>query len=170
MHSSRGAHNLAVQGGARGGLHHSAAWTRGGDGHHHWAGRWHGDYGGWGGGYGGRNDTYGGWEGDWCPDYDWGWHHHHLFFWDGAWVFGDYPCYGYAPGAYVTASTSPYPVNSTVISVQTALADAGYYDGAIDGVAGAATSEAIAQYQEDNGLPISGLIDDSLMQSLNVQS
>jgi hypothetical protein len=150
------------------GLRHSAGWYHNGSGHA-WHSHWGGDYGHFGGGYGGWNDGYGSWDGDWCPYYDWGWHHRHCFFWDGAWVIGDYPCYGYEPGSYVVDPSPRYTVDTTAIRVQQALADQGYFDGAVDGIVGAATSEAIANYQNDHNLPVSGIIDVELMSSLGLQ-
>jgi hypothetical protein len=72
---------------------------------------------------------------------------------------------GYVAPTYSTYSTS---IDSTAATVQQALADAGYYHGAIDGVVGPATISAITAYQRDNGLPVTGAIDDPLLQSLGV--
>lgn len=52
--------------------------------------------------------------------------------------------------------------------VQLALYVLGYYTGAIDGIAGRGTKTAIAKFQDDNGLPITGKIDDALIEALNV--
>jgi murein L,D-transpeptidase YcbB/YkuD len=42
--------------------------------------------------------------------------------------------------------------------VQTALKNAGYYQGSIDGKVGAKTKEAISQFQRDNGLNADGIV------------
>ncbi len=42
--------------------------------------------------------------------------------------------------------------------VQTALANAGYYKGAVDGKLGAKTRDAIGQFQKDHGLKADGVI------------
>jgi len=83
-------------------------------------------------------------------------------------VIGDYPAYGYAPVDYVVDYSAPYAASSTAIEVQQALAELGYYDGPIDGVIGPGTRDAIASFQSDSGLPVSGLIDEELMASLGV--
>lgn len=72
--------------------------------------------------------------------------------------------YGYAdPG--VTNSTQ---VDDTASSVQEALANAGYYHGAIDGIIGPGTTAAIAAYQRSHGLRVTGAIDSRLLQSLGI--
>jgi peptidoglycan hydrolase-like protein with peptidoglycan-binding domain len=52
------------------------------------------------------------------------------------------------------------------VLVQGALAQRGYYDGQIDGVAGPGTRSAIREFQRDNGLPVTGRIDSQLVQAL----
>jgi len=130
---------------------------RSGRGHHDWS-HVHN--------WGARNGWHHGSE--WSSGHDWNWHHHHRFFFEGAWVIGDYPYFGDYPVEYSIDTQPIYPVSSTGVSVQQALADAGYYNGPIDGVVGPGTGAAIAAYQEDNGLPISGRIDDELMSSLGL--
>jgi len=109
-----------------------------------------------------RGDT------DWYPDRSWAWHNQHRFFWNGAWVIGIYPSFGYDPGYYTYDPRPLYPVDSTGVVVQRALADAGYYNGPIDGIVGYGTRGAIADYQNDHNLPVTGLIDDELMSSLGL--
>jgi peptidoglycan hydrolase-like protein with peptidoglycan-binding domain len=53
--------------------------------------------------------------------------------------------------------------------VQADLAQQGYHPGPIDGVVGSRTGAAIAAYQRDNGLPVTGTIDGALLQSLGVE-
>ena len=83
-------------------------------------------------------------------------------------MIGDYPRFGYDPVGYQYDPQPLYPVNSTVVSVQNVLAQDGYYDGPIDGIAGGGTRGAIADYQSDHGLPVSGLIDAELLSSLGL--
>jgi len=104
----------------------------------------------------------------WCPDRSWAWHHQHRFFWNGIWVIGDYPSFGYDPGVYTYDPQPLYPVGSTGLAVQSALAEQGYYDGPIDGVVGEGTRGAIADYQNDHNLPVTGLIDDELLSALGI--
>jgi hypothetical protein len=82
--------------------------------------------------------------------------------------------YGYSQPATVYRSAPVYRSSSygvdyeTAIAVQEALYQAGYYNGAIDGIIGAGSRAAIASYQYDNGLPETGRIDASLVQSLGL--
>lgn len=126
---------------------HHSTWYRSGAIRHH--GTWRGDS-------------------DWCADRSWDWHHHHRYFWDGIWVIGDYPRFGYDPGVYSYDPQPVYPVDSTGIAVQRALAEQGYYDGPIDGIVGEGTRGAIADFQNDHNLPVSGLIDEELLSVLGI--
>jgi peptidoglycan hydrolase-like protein with peptidoglycan-binding domain len=54
------------------------------------------------------------------------------------------------------------------MSVQTKLADQGYYHGQVDGVIGSDTIEAVRQFQADHGLPRTGKIDPKLLKSLGI--
>jgi hypothetical protein len=109
-----------------------------------------------------------------------GWNHDHVYVLDGhhyrwfddddAWFIIDpfpyyagYPYYGgYYGGGYYGYSSNP----GVVTQVQQDLANAGYYQGAIDGIMGPETRSAIAAYQSDNGLPVTGTITRNLMASL----
>jgi peptidoglycan hydrolase-like protein with peptidoglycan-binding domain len=50
------------------------------------------------------------------------------------------------------------PYRPTVQEIQTALKNAGYYPGAIDGKAGPMTKKAIEDFQQANGLQIDGKV------------
>jgi hypothetical protein len=50
------------------------------------------------------------------------------------------------------------PYNPTVQEIQTALKNAGYYPGAIDGKAGPMTKKAIEDFQQANGLQVDGKV------------
>jgi hypothetical protein len=77
--------------------------------------------------------------------------------------------YGYSQPAPVYRDRSYYGVDyETRLAVQDALAQAGYYNGPIDGIVGAGTRSAIANYQYDNNLPETGVIDNMLVQSLGL--
>ena len=54
--------------------------------------------------------------------------------------------------------------------VQTALFALGLYNSTIDGVADTQTSAAIARHQLKNGLPVTGTLSDSLLDSLNIDA
>jgi hypothetical protein len=56
----------------------------------------------------------------------------------------------------------------TDAAVQSELARRGYYNGPIDGDIGPGSSRAIARYQMDRGLPVTGSITSSLLRSLGL--
>ena len=57
---------------------------------------------------------------------------------------------------------------SIVENVQEELQDEGYDPGPADGVMGSRTRSAIAQYQDDHGLAVTGTINDALLRSLGL--
>jgi len=59
--------------------------------------------------------------------------------------------------------------HSTAADVQNALARRGYYRGSIDGSLGRQSRQAIARYQEDRGLQVTGDINSSLLRSLGIR-
>lgn len=83
------------------------------------------------------------------------------------WVFyRDYAPYNTATTTVVfTPSTSS---TSLVSDVQAALDDAGYDPGPVDGVLGSETRDAIMEYQDDFGLPVTGRLDSDLLRSLGL--
>ena len=54
------------------------------------------------------------------------------------------------------------------MSVQSELARRGYYHGAIDGVIGSGSIQAIRGFQAAQGLPVTGQIDPRLLKALGV--
>ena len=52
--------------------------------------------------------------------------------------------------------------------MQEQLAQAGYYQGAIDGVIGNGTRNAIRAYEEANGLPVDGRLDREMLRSMGL--
>ena len=71
-----------------------------------------------------------------------------------------------APSAYY--SHTSYSSNSTGAAVQRALASRGYYRGYIDGQIGPQSRQAIAGYQQEQGLRVTGTINSSLLNSLGL--
>ena len=61
-----------------------------------------------------------------------------------------------------------YTDAETILAVQQALTDAGYYKGNISGIKGNATEAAIRNYQTAKGLTASGQIDDDLLAALGI--
>jgi hypothetical protein len=79
----------------------------------------------------------------------------------------DYYPYGYDDqSAYV--DSDQYGSSSTVSVVQSELAKLGYYRGTIDGVAGDETQAAIARYQQDHDLSVTGTVTAAILQSLRL--
>jgi hypothetical protein len=78
------------------------------------------------------------------------------------------PSYYYdaAPVYYDTAPV--YSDEGIARDVQYELHKRGYYHGGIDGDIGPASRAAIRGYQADRGLPITGVIDTSLLRSLGL--
>ena len=70
------------------------------------------------------------------------------------------------PGFVYNQPYSPYTVTLRSADIQRELARLGYYRGNIDGVIGRRTREAIRYYQLDNGLAVTGAINQALLQSL----
>jgi hypothetical protein len=89
------------------------------------------------------------------------------------------PYYYQAPGVRYYATRSVVPreylgggysssYGGTDAAVQSELARRGYYHGPIDGDIGPGSSRAIARFQADHGLPVTGSITSSLLRSLGL--
>ena len=66
------------------------------------------------------------------------------------------------------AASDQYASNPNVSAVQSELAKLGYYNGAIDGVLGDQTEAALARYQQDRDLSVTGTVDSATLQSLGL--
>jgi hypothetical protein len=91
---------------------------------------------------------------------------HYRWYGNGWVIVNSYPGYDYGYG-YDYGTSYPYG-NSVSVQVQQALAQQGYYQGPINGVLGAGTQAAIAAYQRDNGLQVTGGITTGLLNSLGL--
>jgi hypothetical protein len=117
----------------------------------------------------------------WHEWHDRNWWHDHCdtivfvsigyYFLDGSYW---YPAYGYDPlqtyydydgPVYTYGNLLP---DEVIANVQTALQDAGYYFGAITGSLGVDTRAALANFQRDYGLQITGAIDEATVQALGL--
>jgi His-Xaa-Ser repeat protein HxsA len=65
-----------------------------------------------------------------------------------------------------SAAQSPDP---NVTAVQTDLTKLGYYKGVIDGLFGRDTRDALAHYQTDHNLAVTGTLTTETLQTLGVQ-
>ena len=97
--------------------------------------------------------------------------------------YGDYPYNSYYGNPYDYYNYSPYndddqpgysdsgqsAANATVNAIQSELAKLGYYNGAIDGTLGDQTEAALARYQEDRDLSVTGTVDAATLQSLGIK-
>jgi len=127
---------------------------------------------------------------NWNPGGTYAWNHHHWRNYNGVWavydagwpddwyaypypfaydntVYYDGDVYDPGTGVQPTAAVAEGP-NNVVSNVQSALANDGYNPGPVDGVPGRQTENAIAQYQDDNGMPATGQIDSALLNSLGL--
>lgn len=97
-------------------------------------------------------------------------HHHH----GGIFLYRPSPYYGhpyyYGPSFSVSVHRSYAPSYSSdlAVDVQRELRRRGYYHGPIDGDVGPGTRNAIRNYQDDRGLPVTGRIDRYLLHSLGI--
>jgi hypothetical protein len=97
------------------------------------------------------------------------WNHHHYRWNDGNWVIIDSGAYGYSYG-YDNGYNAGrmYDSQSLAASVQVRLARQGYDPGPADGVIGGQTRQAIADFQNDHRLPVTGRIDGPLLQTMGL--
>lgn len=133
------------------------------------------------------------WHRNWSHGHDHFWHGHRCHFHNGFWFIYDpflwYPWdYGYYPYGYYDApyydesvypaeeyaqapdaTHSEYTGDARVSDVQGALAREGYYDGAIDGMLGPATRNALRRYQRDHGLDVTGGITSGTIHALRLR-
>jgi peptidoglycan hydrolase-like protein with peptidoglycan-binding domain len=85
---------------------------------------------------------------------------------------GNYDPYTYLPESGYQAPDAAPPVMTgveLVAAVQTRLTRQAYYDGPMDGVINGETRRAIREYQEDHGLPVTGLINPDLLSSMAIR-
>jgi hypothetical protein len=96
-----------------------------------------------------------------------------------AYDYYGYP-YGYDPGYYDSGiyqggeyydqnSYTDQSPDSTVAAAQEQLARQGYYRGEIDGIFGAETRRAVASYQSNHGLRVTGYLTTDTLQALGLQ-
>ncbi|MEO6740644.1 MAG: peptidoglycan-binding domain-containing protein [Chthoniobacteraceae bacterium] len=119
-----------------------------------------------------RENRYGG---NWVPGNthsDWGnsgehyWNHRNYRWYDGGWLIIST---GSANPGYASGYDRGYSRSSVSRDVQRRLATQGYYHGSFDGDIGPQSRQAIANYQGDNGLRVTGRIDDRLLVSLGLE-
>jgi N-acetylmuramoyl-L-alanine amidase len=86
-------------------------------------------------------------------------------------------------GVIATAMANPAPINSayaavyqqgsrgnTVKTIQKKLKNWGYYTGAVDGIFGAKTKEAVKYFQRKNNLKVDGIVGANTLKALGISS
>lgn len=68
----------------------------------------------------------------------------------------------------ITTSTKLGDKNNTVKEIQTALNQKGYYNGAIDGIFGNGTKEAVIKFQAENNLEADGIVGEKTATALGL--
>ncbi|MBV9618992.1 MAG: peptidoglycan-binding protein, partial [Verrucomicrobia bacterium] len=114
--------------------------------------------------------------------HDRGWYHSHYqrveligggyYYWNnGYW----YPAWGYDPGQEYYAYDAPIyvghraePPDRVIADVQSELQEMGYYEGEVDGLLGPLTRQALTDYQADQGLQVTAVIDEPTLDSLGM--
>jgi Putative peptidoglycan binding domain len=87
--------------------------------------------------------------------------------WYPDWYWYPYDYYDYY--GYDNEPTYDYQYwQNLAMSVQSELARRGYYHGAVDGVIGPSSRQAIEAFQSAQGLPATGLIDPKLLKALRI--
>ena len=66
-------------------------------------------------------------------------------------------------------SAQPQMSQAEVRQVQERLKELGYYEGDIDGIYGPKTAEAMRAYQQAQGLPVTGALDQETAQALQIE-
>ncbi len=108
----------------------------------------------------------GNWQRNWDRSRDHVWRGHHCRFINGSWVIFDFGFDPWWPYWYY-----PYAhADSTVAAAQQQLAREGYYRGQIDGVLGPETRAAIAQFQTNHGLRVTGALTTDTLGALGLRS
>jgi hypothetical protein len=85
---------------------------------------------------------------------------------DNAYPYGYYT--GVQPDDNTAADNAAPAADPTVQATQERLAQLGYYNGPVDGIFGPTTRDALAKYQIDNQLDVTGSLSPDTLQSLGV--
>jgi hypothetical protein len=95
-----------------------------------------------------------------------GYYYWNAGYWCPAWGYNPaYEYYDYDGPIYTYGNLLP---DQVIVNVQRALQQLGYYAGGLTGSLGSTTRAAIAAYQEDAGLDVTGVIDAAIVQSLGL--
>lgn len=92
-----------------------------------------------------------------------------MFLTIGAFVGAYAPTYNQPLTAYAVV-ISQGSRGTTVKTIQTKLKNWGYYKGAVDGIFGAQTKEAVKYFQRRNGLKVDGIVGDKTLKALGIST
>ena len=88
-------------------------------------------------------------------------------YWFPAWGYNPtYDYYDYDGPIYTYGNLLP---DQVILNVQRALQELGYYAGGLTGSLGPSSRQALANYQQDAGLAITGAIDAPTVESLGLE-
>ena len=89
-------------------------------------------------------------------------------------------CIGAFAGSYAPQTSQPLTAYAVVVSqgstgatvrtIQTKLKNWGYYTGAVDGIYGAKTKEAVKYFQRKNGLKVDGIVGNQTLKALGMST
>lgn len=96
-----------------------------------------------------------------------GWYYWNSGYWYPAWGYDDSAAY-YPYDGPIYVGDSPRPFDQVVADVQSILQEQGYYRGEVDGLVGSLTQEALAAYQNAQGLAPTAAIDQPTLESLGI--
>ncbi len=96
-----------------------------------------------------------------------GYYYWNAGYWFPAWGYDPvYQYYDYDGPIYTYGNLLP---DQVIINVQRALQEEGYYAGGLTGSLGSATRQAIANYQQDAGLIVTGVVDAPTVAALGLE-
>ena len=94
-----------------------------------------------------------------------GWWYWNTGYWYPAWGYAPYSYYPYDGPIYGYGDLTP---DQIIVNVQMQLQRDGYYYGAIDGILGPQTRQALAAFQADHGLAITSAVDQPTLATLGL--
>jgi len=95
-----------------------------------------------------------------------GYYYHDSGYWYPAWGYDpNYERYDYDGPIYTYGNLLP---DQVIVNVQRALKELGYYAGDLNGSLGVNTRNALAAYQQEYGLDITGVVDEATVRALGL--
>jgi len=98
-----------------------------------------------------------------------GYYYYNNGYWFPAWGYDQSAQY-YPYDAPIYVGSRAEPPDRVIADVQAVLQEEGYYTGEVDGLLGPLTRQALVDYQKDNGLYATAVIDEPTLESLNLSS